>query len=584
MATVADRLLEILTPEQRYAATSLDRTTIVQAGPGTGKTSVLSARIAWLVIARRVRPSAILAFTFTRAAAAELRARLIESLGIDQAEQIEVATFHAWALRLLRLNPEAAGLPPEFSIANEYEEDAAIERIFKGGEARPEAKRVGVEKFRAALCSFDAGDGIEKGDVGTLIRVLESRLLAFGRVTISSVPRLLMTAIHYERLAVEGDAPTSLDVGPIHAALGSYREVLVDEAHDATPVEIELASKCHRVEHFLFALDPKQAIYGWRGADGLTAIREAGAAGAALPLTRCFRFGKRIAEVSNEIVDEMRRRSPMFDLFSVAPAKGVESLVKWAREDSLPTLVPKLAETYGPEEVAVLCRTNATAESIASRIGVLAETVRPRETPAWLAAAMDVARLVLNPADDSAFFRLWKREESRCLWRGPISRYMADVGFGARLFSHYRAKLHDDSSERGTLLDLAATIPFDTRFGDILPICSAVLRDWPSDRDPAAGAYEALPLREALDAIAVRDEVSGFDEIARGGKVSVSTVHAAKGREWDAVVVVTDDRWPAPALADPSDAKIEDLRVYYVALTRARRELVISRPAEGGLR
>jgi len=255
-------LLSTLTDEQRAAVEARDAEVHVQAGPGSGKTLVLAGRIVHL-IASGVDPRSILALTFTRAACAEIRDRVIRALGFEVAPRIE--TFHGYAASVV--------VSPGQRVATEAEAEAALRSLFEGPMRRPPRALPGIETLREAIVSYEA-EGVSPGNAMRL--------------------RLVLSRLTYANLVPTWDLVPSAVAGAVELT-SRYRHVLVDEAQDTTHQEERLAIRAVVGGGAVFAVgDPRQAIFGWRWATGWKGE-------VTHRLTRTFRFGHGIAAMANSI-------------------------------------------------------------------------------------------------------------------------------------------------------------------------------------------------------------------------------------------------------------------------------------------
>ncbi|HIQ09892.1 MAG TPA: AAA family ATPase, partial [Anaerolineaceae bacterium] len=276
-------ILAALNPEQRAAVRTLDRHLLIVAGPGTGKTRTLTARLAYLVRTGRATPEQLLAITFTNRAAEEMRERLTGWLGAESASRITVATFHAFAAGLLRTDAERLGLSPDFVIATEADALEVLRRVAPDLTARQRqdlyeriqaAKRgphptllghpsplpLGEERGEGRA-QRERGGG-QEGEVrapdeipSALWEAYHAALRAAGAVDYGD---LLALAVRL----LEQDAE-------VRAALHArYRWLAVDEYQDINAVQYRLLRLLVAGGANVCAIgDPDQAIYGFRGAD-----------------------------------------------------------------------------------------------------------------------------------------------------------------------------------------------------------------------------------------------------------------------------------------------------------------------------
>lgn len=296
-----------LTAEQRLAVECAAPWVRVQAGPGSGKTSVLAARIAHLIDCG-VAPDQILALVFTRAACAELKSRLE-----DAGQLVDVQTFHSFAARRV--------VPAGSRVATESEAEALLRSLYEGGSKLGPRHRPSIRTIERELLEYEACLDVEHPSV---IRVLQSRATAAHLVpTWDLLPHV-----------VELDLP-------------KVAHVLVDESQDCTLGEAMLAEKLAGESLFTVG-DPRQAIMGFRlgsPKSWRSTLRQF----ETIELPQTFRFGPRIAEVANGIAAQ----------FGGAPIVGgdVEDVVGFARS------IDEALAIGG--ETAILCRTHRECELIA---------------------------------------------------------------------------------------------------------------------------------------------------------------------------------------------------------------------------
>jgi superfamily I DNA/RNA helicase len=538
----------------------------ILAGPGSGKTEVMAERAAWLVGERKAHPATVLAFAFTRSAAAELRRRIATKIGPELARVAEVTTFHAWAVKMLRHDPAAVRLRPEFTVAREDEAAKAFESLYDGpirltaeiGRCRPEALREAVLKWETRG-EWPSGNATAERLLSTWLHRLDD----VGLVPLAALmPAVAKALTGSERVRAE-------------AAL--YKHVLVDEAHDASPLELGLCEVL-APQTLTFVLDPRQAIFGWRGAAGADALKLVRAEGERHRLTRSYRFGPAIAAAANEV-------QPDFE-----PVEGSETtdVVREIEEWRWYPEAQQLMEAWGASNVAFLVRSRFEQGVITRVLGdaVAAPSAGSADPPA-VRIAEAMARLALNRDDAAALRYLYDTEEPSLPWRPTFAAFAGRSGRKRTLAAEYDAELRETPGERETLVGRALRLPASATFSSLLehavrwcfpraeggtekPVAEALAR---------AGIAGDAELREAVDALAARKLEDGFAAIAAAGKAAVATVHAAKGREWKAVMIWTGSTWPPREWK--SGRAHEERRVLFVALTRAQREVVIVRPNDG---
>lgn len=563
-----------LDADQAQAAGLLTGFLSIVAGPGSGKTRVLVARVVAMIREHGVAPGTILLFSFTRSACAELRERLAEALPEAESLSVTVTTFHAWALRLLR-EWRPRGWPEAFTVL-EPPVAEGIARSMWSGQGHPkrsEGKRVRWTDWSAQLEHYHAtGNAPENPDARTLLDVFESRMAWAGGVT-------------FGQLVVE--ANRALQHANVQEWAQRWRHVLVDEAHDMTPAEGELVYRLSSWSSLTLVQDPRQQVYAWRGATGWPGYEEPSFE---VYLPASYRFGPRIAQVATAI-----QEATWGDLYHPIVSAGdressdvvrVAACAEHVRHELAASEALDAAELYGRGNVAVLCRTNAECRSMAFTLGELAVHVTRGTDPLAedLRVALATARLAVNNADDDAFVTVWNADreaKARESWL-PMRRVKAEAGQRAHLYATWLRLLQAQeaiapSTSWASPLGLVGTWGSHKQ-GTFAAWCLALARmraiPTPDLEALVACGLADATLPEALDAWNTRDDADAFESARAEDRIQLATIHASKGREWPAVVVLLSDgvqtRFPRDL-----DAYPEDWRCLFVAVTRAQERLSI---------
>ncbi|HEY4670364.1 MAG TPA: UvrD-helicase domain-containing protein, partial [Tepidiformaceae bacterium] len=256
-------ILDGLNEPQRAAVTHGEGPVLILAGPGSGKTRVITHRVAYLVRERRVAPWRILAVTFTNKAAREMRARSAHLLGEDAAS-LHMGTFHSMCARWLRIDGRAIGINPDFVIYDDGDQVALMKRIL-------EALSVDPRRFspRAVLSAISSAKSDMIGHEEYARRVTDY----FGEVVARAYARYdealkAAAALDFDDLLNEAvrlfrESPETLD-----KYAGRYLHVLVDEFQDTNPAQYVLARQlASKHGNICVVGDPDQSIYSWRSAD-----------------------------------------------------------------------------------------------------------------------------------------------------------------------------------------------------------------------------------------------------------------------------------------------------------------------------
>jgi ATP-dependent DNA helicase UvrD/PcrA len=670
--TAEDRILDGLSSAQRTAVLHGDGPLLIIAGAGTGKTTVLTRRIAHLIASKRARPEEILALTFTEKAAAEMSERVDQLIPYGYAETW-IGTFHAFGDRVLREGALESGLNPEFRVLARPEQIIFLrERIF----------RLPLERFRplgdptrhlAAL--LDLVSRAKDEDVSPAQyrawadRRSEAAVTSAERDEASAQAELAAFYETYQRLLTEAGL---VDFGDqIHRALSRlresaaalaalrarYRYVLVDEFQDTNHAQLELVRLLAGEgpgPNITVVGDDDQAIYRWRGAASanLLAFRRFYPGAREVVLNENHRSTQVVLDASARLISynnphrlevvagiDKRLRSPRLEGPAVvhlrydtvsAEADGVAALVE-----------SRLQAGYRPRDVALLVRSNRDADPFLRALNVRGIAHRfsgsrglyAREEVRLLIAFL---RTLANPADSVSVFYLSASELYRLpasellrlnhharrknrplleVLRGlPADEELAGIGGAtregaARLLADVEAAAADVPRLRtGEVLykflqasgllgrfSREASAEAELKVKNIARFFDAVRSYGETaehDRVPAFVEHLDL-LREAGDDPAVAE--ADFDDDA----VGVLTVHKAKGLEFGVVLMVgcAQDRFPlrrrtealelpADLLGDPGtggDAHLqEERRLFYVGMTRAKDELVLTSAADYG--
>jgi len=520
-----------LDADQAEATASVTGPLMVIAGPGSGKTRMLTHRIAYLVRECGVPASACLAVTFTRKATEELRTRLAALLG-SAAQEVAVHSFHSLGLAILRADGEAAGLGTDFRIAGEAERRAAL------------AAELDIPEDRAATLlrrvSVLKRTGTRGTDEENAARAALDRI---GRAA---------GWVDFDDLVVLSVA--LLEAHPDIAARwrARFRHIVADEFQDVDEQQYRLLRLLTEADDNLCVIgDPDQAIYGFRGADAACFDRVGRDFPAArtLRLSRNYRSSGTIVRAASAIVGRAaegvtRPAGEAIALHTAATEAAEAEFVAAAIEEILgghDLLAANrngrgAGKAVGFADCAVLYRTDAQAAALRTafdRAGI----PFMKSSPAPLAGHLGVTTILAAMADDGNA-------------QAELPVRIADAAEAAR-----EAEGSDPAAlaeARNWLVALAAS-------------------------DAVAGDAEKL-----AEAVALSTEADFRD--ARADRVSLLTMHAAKGLEFAAVFVVGMEAGIVPftwSSSDEDEGRLaEERRLFYVAATRAKDRLILARAAE----
>jgi uncharacterized protein (TIGR00375 family) len=520
MEEVGTGLLDRLDALQRVAASASPGPLLVVAGPGTGKTRTLTHRIAYICAELRVLPQQCLAITFTRRAAEEMRARLLDLMGSDSA-LVTVATFHSLCLSLLAEHPAAAGLSPGFAVAD--------------------------EATRASALDASAGD---EHAFAKLLR--EQNLVDLDEL----IPMTLAL----------------LRDDPVLAGQLRFRWpwVFVDEYQDVDAGQYELARLLTKADGNIYAIgDPDQSIYSFRGADVgyFLRFRQDFPNARVVRLTRNYRSSAPIiATASQAIAPSSLVRGRRLDparLDPDAPLVGLHTALSPVAEAEW--VVQTIDELIG----GVSHRSFDTG-GVDSRAG-LREALSFSDIAVLYRTDAQAAPIV--DALTRAGIPVQKRSHNRLASRRAVGEITRELRFtpspSGSLVDRVRAAGRALAAGRPRLFEVDGPAPTTLTGAEVYSAVELML---------SLAARCGDDLDALLQGIATGAEVDTLDPRAQA--VTLLTLHASKGLEWPVVFVVgcEDDllplRLPGQSLDDTVVA--EERRLFFVGLTRAQSRLFLS--------
>ncbi|MDQ2980408.1 MAG: UvrD-helicase domain-containing protein [Acidobacteriota bacterium] len=602
------QFLDALNPEQREAVLHDKGPLLVLAGAGSGKTRVITHRIARLV-ETGADPRGIVAVTFTNKAAEEMRGRAQRLMG-GRVPIGFIGTFHSWSLRFLRRHAAAAGISPRFAIADSSDQLALIkeamseleisETMLPVGSVRSRISHaknalISVERFEAGASDF-AGERIAKA-----YRLYERKLAAAG-------------ALDFDDLIVRAVRLLSSRPDVLASERGRTRHLLIDEYQDTNTSQDALVKLLGEgSDSFCAVGDEDQAIYRWRGAEVEHILRfdQDFPSARIVALERNYRSTEKILESASALVSHNRRRRPK----RLRAERGGGARVRLWRFDedrSESEAVARDIASSGraPSEAAILYRTNAQSrgfeeELVRRRIPYVVVGGMKFYERAEVKDALSYLRLAARPEDDLAFRRV-VNVPARGLGSATLDR-IADASRGsgrswwevsgealpgltdrARLsLSRFRAIISDlhekaaswspsallehllEASGYGALYENSDEREDVARRENLQELLSSA-REF--ERRNAEGATVA----EYLDAVSLATDADAVP--LSGGAVTLSTLHAAKGLEFPSVYVVGLEEGYLPHGNSGEDAEEleEERRLLYVGMTRAGDQLTMT--------
>ena len=604
-----------LNPEQRAAVETVDGPLLVLAGAGTGKTRVLTTRFAHILLTRRAFPNQILAVTFTNKAAREMRERVSAILG-EPAEGLWLGTFHALCARMLRRHAEHVGLSSNFSILDTDDQMRLLKQVM-------DAERIDTKRWVPAGLMGVIQRWKDRGLTPARITPHEDSDFADGRAQ-------ALYAGYQERLrslnaADFGDLllhmteilRTQPDVlADYHRR---FRYILVDEYQDTNLAQymwLRLLAQGHR--NICCVGDDDQSIYSWRGAEVENILRfEKDFEGAQIiRLEANYRSTASILAAASGLIAHNEGRLGKTLRPGRADAQGGEKVTVvelWDSDEEARMVAGRIEELrregHSLAEIAVLVRAGFQTRAFEERlitVGVPYRVVgglRFYERQE-IRDAIAYMRATVQPADDLAFERIINVPRRGVGESALRTLHEASRAWGIPLQAA-AARLLEAGGLKGKLREaIGGLLRRFGQWGKMLEVDghvvtvatmldeSGYVEMWKQDKSPEApGRLENL--KELVRALADFETLAGFlDHVAlvmeneeRGDsdKVSLMTLHGAKGLEFDTVFLPgwEEGVFPNQRAMDESGNKglEEERRLAYVGLTRARRRAIVSHAA-----
>ena len=621
-------LLNDLNDAQRAAVEYIDGPSLVIAGAGSGKTRVLTYKIAYL-LSQGMKPWSIMALTFTNKAAREMKERIGKLVGDDLAQHLYMGTFHSIFSRILRAEAEHIGFNNNFTIYDESDSRSLLKAIIKemgldDKTYKPAAVHARISMAKNNLVTAEAYDS----DPAILEQNKRAKMPAIGKIYVAYVQRcrqanamdfddLLMLTFQLFR--------DHEDIRQKYASRFDY--ILVDEYQDTNHVQMSIVMQLCKEKLRVCAVgDDSQSIYSFRGAniDNILNYQKQLPGTQLFKLEQNYRSTQTIVEAANSLIHHNRNQSQK-EVFSKND-KGEKIQYKPAYSDKEEALIVakniqriKRQDDCGYDQFAILYRTNAQSRSFE-------EEFRKQGIPYRIYGGLsfyqrkeikDIIayfRLVANPDDEEAFKRIINypargigattvMKIADCAHQNQVS-FWEVIGnvehYGLNVNKGTQTKLENFRLLISSFIDRSHTL-------DVYELGDAIIRESRISEDIMSGKNaDDLARQENLEEflsgmqtfVAGRQEEGRMDEAyltdylqdvalltdadSEGEKdeprVSLMTVHAAKGLEFATVFVVglEENIFPSPLAAISVRELEEERRLLYVAITRAEKHCILT--------
>lgn len=602
--------LQGLNTAQLEAVEATEGPVLVLAGAGTGKTRVLTTRFAHILLSRRAFPNQILSVTFTNKAAREMRERVGKIMG-GPVEGLWLGTFHALCARMLRRFAERVGLTSSFSILDTDDQLRLLKQILET--ARVDFKRWPPNALMAQIQRWKdkgfmpgqipAGESSDfaNGRAEEFYAAYQARLRQLGAVDFGD---LLLLMVHL----LKTDAEV---LAHYHR---TFRYILVDEYQDTNLVQyywLRLLAQGHK--NICCVGDDDQSIYSWRGAEIENILKfERDFPGAKIVrLEANYRSTAPILAAASHLIahNEGRLGKTLHAGRQNAEGEKVEVISLWDSEEEARTVGSRIESLWRSgnslNEIAILIRAGFQTRAFEERLLTLGVPYRivgglRFYERAEIRDAIAYLRVLTQPSDDLAFERIINLPKRgvgdaavRTLYEaargqglslfGAMQALLAENGFKGKLGSSLRGLSEQFADWRSILESQGHVVALDTLLED-----SGYIAMLKADKSPEApGRLENL--KELSRALADFENLQGFLEhvalvteleaVGDGAKVSMMTLHGAKGLEFDNVFLPGWEEGVFPnqrALDEGGNKSLEEeRRLAYVGITRARQRAII---------
>jgi len=607
-----------LNPQQLAAVKHVDTPLLVLAGAGSGKTGVITEKIAYLIRQRAYEPRSIIAVTFTNKAAQEMKARLAKKLGKDIVRSVSVSTFHRLGLTILRSAPEAAGLRKAFTILDQSDANSILRELIREQNSPIEDRTAQhmISQWKSAFLTpehaLNSAADNQAQSAALLFRDYEQWLRSCNSVDFDDLINLPVSVLNS-------------DAEQRQKWQGLVRHLLVDEYQDTNTAQYQLMRLLmDRFGALTVVGDDDQSIYSWRGArpDGLLTLKDDYPNLRVIKLEQNYRSSQRILRSANAVIShnphlfEKRLWSDLAigDELCISVCRHGLDEADWVSGQILMRQYQKKCDF---SDFAILYRSNFQSRHFE-------KALREKNIPYQISGGssffdkaevkdmLAYLKLLVNPDDDTAFIRVVntpRREigPNTMMKLGDYARSRHCSLFSAchevglehilsgkplqrvRAFAHWLVQ-QGDNATRGDTLQVVLGLFEDIGFRDWLEQTA----DTPKQAERMLVSVDELlewmqrllvdeeqkdrSLTEVVNRLSLHDMLSKQDEDKPMNAVHMLTLHAAKGLEFPHVYMVGMEEELLPHRNSIEDEAIEEeRRLAYVGMTRARHSLTFTR-------
>lgn len=634
-----ERILSELNEQQRVAVTQTDGPVMVLAGAGSGKTRVLTYRIAYMLAVRNISPYRILALTFTNKAAAEMRDRIIQLVGGELAKAVTMGTFHSVFYRILRAEAEKIGFSNNITIYDTDDSKSLIKSIIKEMGLDPKQYTPGFVLSRISMAKsslLSAQEYAENPDIAAADRMSNKPMIAeiFAKYNnrLHNANAMDFDDLLYFMNVLLRDSPEAL-----YKYQNRYNYILIDEYQDTNYAQYLIIKRLSALNQNICVVgDDAQSIYGFRGADiqNILNFKRDYPGTRIFKLEQNYRSTQNIVNAANAVIKHNKDRMPKEVWTENSEGSKIEVIRASSEFDEAQEIANKIFEIQMRDHVenrqfAILYRTNTQSRA-------LEEAMVKRHIPYKIFGSISFYnrkeiktllayfRLVINHYDEESLRRVINfpmrgigdttvariaatAQEARVpMWdvvekpeqynTGLNSGIMAKLRDFAALIKGFSAQLtkldaHEIGmqivSKSGVAQALQENIEEKERVENVNELLNAMKSF--TEREPDNILNEETgemletyfpSLDQYMQSVSLLDDkdLNKKEGGAEDNVVRLMTIHSAKGLEFDYVFVsgMEENLFPSSLSLDSRHDMEEERRLFYVALTRARKEVFLT--------
>lgn len=634
MGQVSKIDLESLNSAQRSAVECTEGPSLIIAGAGSGKTKVLTYKIAYL-LERGVQPSSILALTFTNKASKEMKERIAALVGKDKSVRLWMGTFHSIFIRFLRQYADKIGYPSSFTIYDSSDSRSALrmcikelqldEKVYKPSDVQ---SRISLAKNNLVTATAYINNAAavqndrlaKKGQICDIYMKYAQKCKSSGVMDFDDILLNMNILLRDHPQVCEELAST-------------FKYILVDEYQDTNQAQYLIIKKLSSLRRNITVVgDDSQSIYGFRGAriQNILNFRKDYPEAKEFKLEQNYRSTRTIVDAANSLIAKNRNRLPKTCFSQGASGEKIEVIKAFTEQEEGSLVAASIAKRIYTDKVpydsfAVLYRTNAQSR-------VIEEMLRKRNLPYKIYAGhsfyeraevkdlLAYFRLLVNPKDDEAFRRAINtpargigetslkyladtaKAEGCSLWQALFSEKCEQFGLKAAALNKMRTfanmvqtirqkvESQDAYSIAVEIVNASGliasykqenTIEAQARVENIEELINSVheyVEEKRASEEEIGNENVLVTLESYLENVALISDLEiSEDKKDDGNKISLMTIHSSKGLEFPYVYIIGMEENLFPSVGAVSEADVEEeRRLCYVAMTRAEKGLAVS--------